>query len=99
MDGILILDKPGGLTSAGAVNRVKRLLPHGGKIGHAGTLDPMATGGLLLLVGGATKSCETMMNHAKGYEATIRLGATTPTDDADSAPTPVLNASPRSLDE
>ncbi len=99
MDGILILDKPGGLTSAGAANRVKRLLPRGQKIGHAGTLDPMATGVLLLLVGGATKRCETMMNHAKGYEATIRLGATTPTDDADSASTAVPSASPRSLDE
>jgi tRNA pseudouridine55 synthase len=99
MDEILILDKPGGLTSAGAVNRVKRLLPRGRKIGHAGTLDPMATGVLLLLVGGATKRCETMMNHAKRYEATIRLGATTPTDDADSAPTPVPNAPPPSLDE
>ncbi len=99
MDGILILDKPGGLTSAGAVNRVKRLLPRGRKIGHAGTLDPMATGVLLLLIGGATKRCETMMNHAKRYKATIRLGATTPTDDADSAATPVPNASPCSFDQ
>ena len=88
--GVLNLDKPPGISSAAAVGRVKRLLPRGTKIGHAGTLDPFATGVLLLLVGGATKLCESLMNAAKQYEAVIKLGATTATDDPESpeAPTP-----------
>lgn len=99
MDGIIILDKGPGLTSAGAVNRVKSVLPRGQRIGHAGTLDPLATGVLLLLVGIATKTCEAMMDHTKIYEATIRLGATTATDDADSPPTPFPNAGPRLVEQ
>jgi tRNA pseudouridine55 synthase len=81
LNGLLIIDKPAGITSAAAVNRVKRLLPRGTKIGHAGTLDPFATGVLVLLVGKATKQCEALMNQPKQYEATIKLGATTETDD------------------
>jgi tRNA pseudouridine55 synthase len=86
MNGIIILDKPPALSSARAVARVKRLLPRGTKIGHAGTLDPFATGVLLLLIGRATKSCEAVMDLPKQYEATIRFGATTPTDDPESPP-------------
>jgi tRNA pseudouridine55 synthase len=82
--GILNLDKPPGISSARAVDRVKRLLPRGTKIGHAGTLDPFATGVLLLLVGRATKACERLMDAPKQYEATVRLGATTTTDDPES---------------
>jgi len=85
MDGIIDLDKPAGISSARAVDRVKRLLPRGTKIGHAGTLDPFATGVLLLLVGKATRSCERLMGEAKTYEATVTLGATTATDDLESA--------------
>src|SRR5437868_8049198 len=81
LTGILVLDKPAGVTSAGALNRVKRLLPRGTKIGHAGTLDPFATGVLLLLVGKATKSCERLMGERKGYEAVVKLGARSTTDD------------------
>ena len=88
LHGIITLDKPAGPTSARAVGVVKRLLPRGTKIGHAGTLDPFATGVLLLLVGQATKACERLMDAAKQYEATVRLGATTPTDDPDSSATP-----------
>ena len=88
LQGILNLDKPAGLTSARAVGVVKRLLPRGTKIGHAGTLDPFATGVLLLLVGKATKSCERLMDAAKQYEATVRLGATTATDDPESPQVP-----------
>jgi len=84
LNGLLILDKPAGITSAAAVNRVKRLLPRGTKIGHAGTLDPFATGVLVLLIGRATKQCEALMNQPKQYEATIKLGATTETDDPES---------------
>jgi len=86
--GIINLDKPAGLTSARAVGIVKRLLPRGTKIGHAGTLDPFATGVLLLLVGKATKACERLMDEAKQYEAVVRLGATTATDDLDSPEIP-----------
>src|SRR5919109_1499690 len=82
--GVINLDKPGGISSAQAVARVKRLLPRGTKIGHAGTLDPFACGVLLLLIGKATKLCESVMNERKQYEATIKLGATTRTDDPES---------------
>jgi tRNA pseudouridine55 synthase len=88
LQGVLNLDKPAGSSSARLVSRVKRLLPKGVKIGHAGTLDPFATGVLLLLVGKATKSCETLMGQRKGYEATIKLGARTATDDPESPEEP-----------
>ena len=78
------MDNPAGISSARAVARVKRLLPRGTKIGHAGTLDPFATGVLLLLVGKATKQCERLMGEAKQYETTIKLGATTATLDPES---------------
>jgi tRNA pseudouridine55 synthase len=83
LEGVMNLDKPAGLTSARAVGRVKRLLPRGTKIGHAGTLDPFATGVLLLLVGKATKSCERLMGERKGYEAVVRFGARSATDDVE----------------
>ncbi|HET6251230.1 MAG TPA: tRNA pseudouridine(55) synthase TruB [Tepidisphaeraceae bacterium] len=92
LEGIINLDKPPGLSSARAVARVKRLLPRGTKIGHAGTLDPFATGVLLLLIGKATRLCETLMDSPKQYEAVVKLGATTPTDDPDSEPTPTPGA-------
>ena len=82
--GILNLDKPPGLSSARAVAHVKRLLPRGTKVGHAGTLDPFATGVLLILVGRATRLCESLMAQSKGYDATLKLGATTPTLDPES---------------
>ncbi len=84
MDGVINLDKPAGLSSARAVDRVKRLLERGTKIGHAGTLDPFATGVLLLLIGKATKACERLMDSPKQYEATVKLGFTTATDDPES---------------
>lgn len=80
-DGIINLDKPPSLTSARAVDRIKRVLPRGTKVGHAGTLDPFATGVLLVLVGKATKWSERLMDQPKEYETTIKLGATTETDD------------------
>ena len=81
LSGILNIDKPAGVSSARVVAQVKRLLPRGTKIGHAGTLDPFATGVLLLLVGKATKLCERLMSEAKQYVATVKLGATTETLD------------------
>src|SRR5687767_2623692 len=94
LTGVLDVDKPPGRSSAYVVNGVKRLLPRGTKIGHAGTLDPFATGVLLLLVGRATKLCERLMDEPKQYEATVRLGGTTPTDDPESPETPTPGATP-----
>lgn len=87
--GVINLDKPPGLSSARAVARVKHCLPRGTKIGHAGTLDPFATGVLLLLVGKATKSCEDLMGRRKGYDALVKLGGRTATDDPESPEEPV----------
>src|SRR5689334_6953836 len=99
LSGVINLDKPAGLSSARCVDRVKRLLPRGTKIGHAGTLDPFATGVLLLLVGKATKSCEELMGRRKGYDATIKLGARTVTDDPESPEEPVAGAAAPSEDQ
>lgn len=82
-DGFLILDKPTGISSAHALNRVKRSLPRGTKLGHAGTLDPLASGVLVAMVGRCTKLCERVMGQPKQYEAVIRLGETSATDDAE----------------
>ena len=88
MNGILVIDKPAGVSSARIVAQVKRLLPRGTKMGHAGTLDPFATGVLLLLVGTATKLCERLMDSPKQYEATLKFGATTVSDDPESPEQP-----------
>ena len=92
--GVLVVDKPAGPSSAAVLNRLKRLLPRGTKVGHAGTLDPFATGVLLVLVGRGTKLCERLMDQPKGYDATVRLGATTATDDPESPPVPWPGAVP-----
>ncbi len=78
--GILLVDKPGGMTSHDVVARARRALSVR-KVGHAGTLDPMATGLLLLGVGAATRLLGHLAGSDKTYEATIRLGTTTVTDD------------------
>ena len=79
-DGILILHKGQNITSQGAVNRVKRLLS-ATKVGHTGTLDPMATGVLPILVGRAVKASEFMLTSTKCYEAELTLGLTSDTED------------------
>jgi tRNA pseudouridine55 synthase len=84
--GILLVDKPGGMTSHDVVARARRALDTR-KIGHAGTLDPMATGLLVLGVGPATRLLTFVVGLDKTYEATIRLGVTTDSDDADGAET------------
>ncbi|MGE0754358.1 MAG: tRNA pseudouridine(55) synthase TruB [Alphaproteobacteria bacterium] len=87
LNGWIILDKPSGLSSAHAVGMVKRLLkPHAGgklKIGHAGTLDPLASGVLPLALGEATKTVGYMMDGAKAYEFTVQWGSATDTDDSE----------------
>ncbi|MEV7781625.1 tRNA pseudouridine(55) synthase TruB [Kitasatospora sp. NPDC088351] len=79
-DGLVIVDKPEGITSHGVVAKL-RWLAGTRKVGHAGTLDPMATGVLVIGVERATRLLGHLMLTAKTYEATIRLGQTTVTDD------------------
>ncbi len=80
--GLVVVDKPGGLTSHQVVGRVRRLAGTR-KVGHAGTLDPMATGVLVLGVDRATRLLGHLMLTEKRYDATVRLGVTTTTDDAE----------------
>jgi tRNA pseudouridine55 synthase len=80
MDGILIIDKPEGWTSHDVVARVRRVLKEK-RVGHTGTLDPFATGVLVLLVGRATRLAQFLAGAEKEYEATIRLGFETDTGD------------------
>jgi tRNA pseudouridine55 synthase len=82
VDGIVLLDKPPGLGSTPALQRVRRLL-RAAKAGHAGTLDPMATGMLPLCFGQATKACGWLLGSAKVYRARLQLGVATDTGDAD----------------
>jgi len=82
VDGIVLLDKPNGLTSTQALQRVRRVL-QAEKAGHAGTLDPMATGMLPLCFGQATKACGQLLGRRKAYRATVSLGVATDTGDAD----------------
>ncbi len=79
-DGLLLVDKPGGVTSHDVVGFFRR---HLGRrdIGHAGTLDPMATGLLVLLLGKATKLSDFILNGEKSYQTTVLLGTVTDTDD------------------
>ena len=78
--GVLIVDKPAGLSSAQVVSRVKRILKPS-KIGHAGTLDPLATGVLVCLLGSSTRLASFAEGGAKTYSGIIRFGLTTETDD------------------
>jgi len=85
MDGLLIIDKPAGPTSHDVVSRMRRVL-HERRIGHTGTLDPMATGVLLLVVGRATRLAKFLSACDKSYEAVVRLGFSTDTADAEGQP-------------
>jgi tRNA pseudouridine55 synthase len=82
LDGIVLLDKPMGMGSTPALQRVRRLL-RAAKAGHAGTLDPMATGMLPLCFGQATKACGQLLGSSKAYRARLVLGSATDTGDAD----------------
>lgn len=95
--GVLLIDKPTGPTSMDVCARVRARLRRGGapkriRVGHAGTLDPMATGLLVVMVGGATKRCNEFMAGEKEYLATIDLSARSTTDDAEGEVTPVAVA-------
>ncbi|WP_430867082.1 tRNA pseudouridine(55) synthase TruB [Demequina aurantiaca] len=80
--GIVVVDKPQGWTSHDVVGRMRRLAQTK-KVGHAGTLDPMATGVLVIGIGKATKLLTYFVGHGKSYDGTIRLGESTVTDDAE----------------
>lgn len=82
LEGVLLIDKPSGMTSHDVVDRVRRKLKMK-RIGHAGTLDPLATGLLIILVGKATKLSQYLMSLDKVYEGTITLGVATNTYDAE----------------
>ena len=98
VSGIALIDKQQGFTSHDVVAKLRKLLGTK-KIGHAGTLDPMATGLLLLGVGSGTKLMQFLSGLDKTYEATIRLGASTSTDDAEGELGQAQDASRISSDE
>jgi tRNA pseudouridine55 synthase len=83
MNGWLLLDKPSGITSRDVVNHAQKWFPKRYKLGHTGTLDPAATGLLVLCVGAATRFAEHLQHQTKTYLAQFRLGASSDTDDAD----------------
>ncbi|MCA9335092.1 tRNA pseudouridine(55) synthase TruB [Candidatus Saccharibacteria bacterium] len=97
-DGILLIDKPSGMTSFGVVARVRRVLSQQAgkkiKVGHTGTLDPFATGLLILCIGKETKNAMQYTKLDKVYEATIRLGQTSTTGDPEGDVTKVSDVQP-----
>ncbi|HRQ58586.1 MAG TPA: tRNA pseudouridine(55) synthase TruB [Azoarcus taiwanensis] len=82
VDGVLLLDKPKGMSSNGALQSARRLL-NAKKAGHTGTLDPMATGLMVLTFGEATKFSQMLLDADKAYEALVKLGVETDTGDAE----------------
>ena len=87
MDGVLIIDKPSGLTSHDVVARTRHIL-HERRVGHTGTLDPFATGVLVILLGKATRLAQFLSGLDKDYDAIIRLGYATDTGDRTGKPIP-----------
>lgn len=96
-DGLLLVDKPRGISSHRAVAIARRLLGLR-KIGHAGTLDPMATGLLILGVGPSTRLLTHLVGLSKRYEATVRLGVSTDSDDADGTIVDARGVPPEGID-
>jgi tRNA pseudouridine55 synthase len=92
--GLLVLDKPAGMTSRAVVDRVQRWFPRGTRLGHTGTLDPLATGVLVVCVGAATRLAEYVQDMSKVYRAGVYLGARSDSDDADGTLTPVAAVPP-----
>lgn len=93
--GILVVDKPLHITSMGVCSLVRGRLKAGGapkriKVGHGGTLDPLATGVLVILIGKATKMCDEIMAGVKGYLTTIDLSCTSTTDDLEGEQTQII---------
>lgn len=94
MNGFLVIDKPGGMTSRDVVNRVQRWFPRKTKIGHTGTLDPLATGVLVVCIGAATRLADYVQAMKKTYVSRFRMGAISTTDDADGEITAKPDTSP-----
>src|SRR5687767_11270691 len=93
MDGLLIIDKPEGITSHDVVARVRRILKTK-RVGHTGTLDPFATGVMVILVGKATRLAQFLDKDEKEYEADVRFGFETDTGDLTGSP---KSESPKSV--
>src|ERR1700680_393482 len=98
MNGVLIIDKPAGLTSHDVVNRVRRILQEK-SVGHLGTLDPLATGVLPLVIGNLTRLAQFYISSEKTYEGTIRFGFATDTYDAEGQPASPAQAVTLSFDQ
>jgi len=98
MNGVLIIDKPAGLTSHDVVNRVRRVLGQK-SVGHLGTLDPLATGVLPLVIGNLTRLAQFYLATDKSYEGVIRFGFATDTYDADGDPLGPVTSVEVSLDQ
>ncbi len=96
-DGILIIDKPAGLTSHDVVARVRRILKEK-RVGHTGTLDPFATGVLVVLIGRATRLAQFLSGALKEYEAVIRFGFATGTGDVTGQARPETRAQNNSVE-
>lgn len=96
MDGLLLVDKPKGWTSFDVVAKVRSLLKKAGtakpKVGHVGTLDPLATGLLVLTLGSYCKRAQEFLKQDKTYEVTMKLGETSTTGDAEGKITPIPNS-------
>src|SRR3982074_1432407 len=97
INGLLVIDKPLRMTSRAALDRAWRWFPRGTRIGHTGTLDPLATGVLVLCVGSATRLAEYGQDMPKTYRAGVLLGARSDTDDAEGTITPVTECHPPEL--
>src|SRR3954453_3084868 len=98
LDGALLIDKPSGPTSHDVVDAIRRKFGIK-KVGHCGTLDPNATGLLIIVLGRGTKLSERLMSEDKVYEGTIRFGEATDSYDADGELVSSLPVPPISLDE
>ena len=98
MNGILLIDKPKGWTSFDVVAKARGILKRGGinkpKVGHTGTLDPLATGLLVLLVGNYTKKATELSKLDKTYEVEMKLGLTSTTADEEGEKTPISDKKP-----
>lgn len=98
MDGVLVIDKPSGMTSHDVVARTRHIL-HERRVGHTGTLDPFATGVLVILLGKATRLAQFLSSVDKEYDAIIRLGYATDTGDRTGTPVPGPPAKPGNFTE
>jgi len=98
MDGLLIIDKPASMTSHDVVARVRRILKTK-RVGHTGTLDPFATGVMVILVGQATRLAQFLDKDTKEYVATLRFGAETDTGDLTGSPRPGVDPKAVTIDE